>query len=137
MQQLRSLNDHKIRVQDKGSRCVLLSHEQFCEKVQHQINRCSFTLLNSDPVKIFEDKINTWIGKWISRKAIDKNLKRVIEPKNVKPGKTYGMIKTHKESNPARIIRSGSETAVENLPIFVENCPFPEVLKIDTSIQDT
>ena len=31
------------------------------------------------------------------------------------------MIKTHKKSNPARIITSGSGTAVENLSIFVEN----------------
>ena len=49
----------------------------------------------------------------------------------------YGMIKTHKESNPARIITSGSGTARENLPIFVEKCLFPEVLKIDTIIQET
>ena len=49
----------------------------------------------------------------------------------------YRMIKTHKESNPARIISSGSDTAVENLSIFVEKCLFPEVLKIDTRMQDT
>ena len=47
------------------------------------------------------------------------------------------MIKTHKESNPARIISSGSDTAVENLPNFVEKCLYPEVLKIDTRMQDT
>ena len=49
----------------------------------------------------------------------------------------YGLIKTPKESNPARIITSGSGTATENLSIFVEKCLFPEVLKIDTRIQDT
>ena len=42
------------------------------------------------------------------RKAIDKNQKRFIKPKDVKPGKIYGMIKTPKESNPERIIASGS-----------------------------
>ena len=31
------------------------------------------------------------------------------------------MTKTHKESNPARIITSGSITAMENLSIFVKN----------------
>ena len=137
LQELRSLNDHTIRVQDKGSRFVLLTNEQYCKKVQYQINRSSFTLLNSDPTKIFEDKINTWIEKWISQKAIDENWKRFTKPKYVKPGKMYGMIKTHKESNPARIITSGSGKAVENLSIFVEKCLFSEVLKIDTRMQDT
>ena len=32
----------------------------------------------------------------------------------------YRMIKTHKESNPARIITIGSGIAVENVSIFVE-----------------
>ena len=57
------------------------------------MNRSSFTLLNSDPTKIFEDKINIWIEKWISRKAIDENWKRFIKSKDVKPGKMYGTIK--------------------------------------------
>ena len=134
LQELRSLNGHTIRVQDKSSRFVLLANEQYCEKVQYQMNRSSFTLLNSDPTKIFEDKINTWIEKWISQKAIDENWKRFTKPKYVKPGKMYGMIKTHKESNPARIITSGSGTTVKNLPIFVEKCLFPKVLKKDTRI---
>ena len=136
MQELCSLNDDTIRVQDKGSRFVLLTNEQYCEKVQYQINRSSFILLNSDPTKISEDKINTWIEKWINRKAIDKNWKRFIKLKDIKPGKMYGMIKTHKENNPARIITSGSRTTVENLSIFVEKCLFLEVLKIDTRVRD-
>ena len=131
---MRSSNDHTTTVQDKGLRVILSTNELYCKKVQYQMNRSSFTLLNSDPTKIFEDKINTWIEKWISRKAIDENWKRFIKSKDVKPGKMYGMIQTHKESNPARIITSGSGTAVENLSIFVEKCLFPEVLKIDTRI---
>ena len=98
---MRSLNDHTIRVKYKDSKFVLLTNEKYWEKVQYQINRSSFTLLNSDPIKIFEDKINTWIEKWISHKAIDENCKRLIKQKDVKPGKMYGMIKNHKESNPA------------------------------------
>ena len=116
---MRSSNDHTTTVQDKGLRVILSTNELYCKKVQYQMNRSSFTLLNSDPTKIFEDKINTWIEKWISRKAIDENWKRFIKSKDVKPGKMYGMIQTHKESNPARIITSGSGTAVKNLSIFV------------------
>ena len=101
-----SLNDHTIRVQGKGSRFVLLTNEPYWEKFQYQINRSSFTLLNRDARKTFKDKVNLWIEKWISRKAIDKNQKRFIKPMDVKPGKIYGMIKTHKETNPERIITS-------------------------------
>ena len=53
----------KVTVQDKGSKFVSLSNEQHCEKVQYKINRSPFTLLNSDPAKTFEDRINTWIEK--------------------------------------------------------------------------
>ena len=120
LQELRSLNHHTIRVQDKGSKFVLLSNEQYCKKVQHQINRSSFTLLRRDFTKKFGNKINKWTEKWKSRKAIDEDWKRFMKLKDVKPGKMYRMIKTHKESNSLRIISSGSGTAVGNLFIFIE-----------------
>ena len=34
---------------------------------------------------------------------------------NARPGKNYGLIKTHKPNNPIRLITSGNGTAVENL----------------------
>ena len=49
----------------------------------------------------------------------------------------YGLIETHKADNPVRIITSGFGTAVENLLIFEEKCLFPEVMKIESRVQDT
>ena len=49
----------------------------------------------------------------------------------------YGLVKTHKVNNPVRVTTSGCGTAVENLSIFVERCLYPEVLKIESRIQDT
>ena len=49
----------------------------------------------------------------------------------------YGLIKTHKVNNPVRVITSGCRTSVENLSIFLEGCLYPEVLKIESRIQDT
>ena len=89
--------NHTIKVQDKSPRFVLLSNKQYCKKVQYQINRSSFTLLKRDSTKTFEDKINKWIEKWISRKAIDKDWKRFIKMKNVKPGKMYRMIDSQRK----------------------------------------
>ena len=57
--------------------------------------------------------------------------------RDAKPGKMYGMIKTHKTSNPARVITSGCGTAVENISIFVEKYLYKEVQHIDTQIKDT
>ena len=43
----------------------------------------------------------------------------IINP-DAKPGKNYGLIKTHKTNNPIRLITSGNGTAVENLSLFTE-----------------
>ena len=49
----------------------------------------------------------------------------------------YGLIKTHKENNPVRVITSGCGTAIEYLSIFVEKYLYKEVNKIDSRIKDT
>ena len=50
----------------------------------------------------------------------------------------YGKINTLKERDPARIVTSGSGTAVEKLSLFLflKKCLFPEVLKVDARLQD-
>ena len=80
--------------------------------------------------------MNLWIQKW-TEKVLDKRWSKFIEPSVVTPGKMYGLIKTDKADNPIRVITSRCETAVENLSIFVEKCLFPEVLKIESRVQDT
>ena len=49
----------------------------------------------------------------------------------------YGLIKTHKENNPARVITSGCRTAMAFLSIFVERYLYKEVDKINSRIKDT
>ena len=49
----------------------------------------------------------------------------------------HGNVKTHKESNPVRVIRSGCNTAVENLFIFVENALFQSASELPPRIKDT
>ena len=80
--------------------------------------------------------MNLWIQKW-TEKVLDKRWSKFIEPSVVTPGKMYGLIKTHKADSPIRVITSRCGTAVENLSIFVEKCLFPEVLKIESRVQDT
>ena len=49
----------------------------------------------------------------------------------------YGLIKTHKENKPVRVIISGCGTAIEHLSIFVEKYLYKEVYKMDSRIKDT
>ena len=107
------------RLQDKGSRFVVLDNQDYVEKIDYQLGRSSFEELDHDPSKLFSEKANLWIQKWTENKILDKSWSKIIEPSVVAPGKMYGSIKAHKVDNPVRVITSGRGTAVENLSIFV------------------
>ena len=49
----------------------------------------------------------------------------------------YGLVQTHKNNYPVRIITSGCNTAVENLSIFIEKVLYKEVERIPSRIKDT
>ena len=69
-----------------------------------------------------------WIEKWKRNGVLNYSWSRFIKPSKSTPGKMYGLVKTHKEGNPVRVITSGCGTAIENLSIFIEKCLFSEVL---------
>ena len=115
---MKSWNDKVIRVQDKGSRFVVLDTNSYIEKVEHQINRSSFDKLDADPSPKFKEKVNNWLEKWSD--IITNEWKEFIRPDNCNAGKMYGMVKTHKADNPVRVITSGCNTVVEKLSILVE-----------------
>ena len=48
----------------------------------------------------------------------------------------YGLVETHKEGNPVRVITNGCGTSIENLSIFVEKCLYSEVLNSECRVQD-
>ena len=81
LKEIKSWDDKVIRVQDKGSRFVVLSNG-YESKVQHQIERSSFTVTDIDYRKDFEEKVNSWISKWTSKGVVDNNWKRFITPTN-------------------------------------------------------
>ena len=121
---------HKVvRVQDKGSRFVILENEVYEEKIQQQIDRSSFKELKDYPSKLFQQKINNWIEKWYAKKVIDNSWKDFISCDSPSAGKMHGLVKTHKAS--------GCNTAVENLSIFVEKVLYKDVERIPSRIKDT
>ena len=134
---IKSWDDKVICVQDKGSRFVVLSNDDYESKVQHQIERSSFTETDIDYSKNFEEKGNSWISKWTSKGVIDNNWKRFITPTNSRPGKIYGLVKTHKVNNPVRVITSGCNTAVESLSIYIEHVLFELSEGMPSRIKDS
>ena len=137
---LKSIQNDYLRpyhLQDKGSRFVVLDNQDYVEKIEYQLGRSWLEELDHDPSNLFLEKVNLWIQKCTENKVLDKSWSKFIEPSFVAPGLMYGLVKTHKADNPVRVITSGCGTAVENLSIFVEKCLFPEVLKIESRVQDT
>ena len=54
LKEIKSWENKVIRVQDKGSHLVVLNTSDFVEKVEHQINRSSFSRLDEDPSPEFK-----------------------------------------------------------------------------------
>ena len=137
MKEIKSWDDKVIRAQDNGSQFVVLSNNDYESKVQHQIERSSFTETDIDYSKNFEEKVNSWITKWTSKGVVDNNWKRFITPTNSTPGKMYGLVKTHKVNNPVRLITSGCSTAIESLSIYIEHVLFELSEGMPSRIEDT
>ena len=133
--EMKSWDDKVIRVQDKGSRFVVLDTNSYIEKVEHQINRSSFDKLDADPSPKFKEKVNNWLEKWSD--IITNEWKEFIRPDNCNAGKMYGMVKTHKADNPVRVITSGCNTVVEKLSILVEKTLYSLSDGLNSKIKDT
>ena len=71
LKEIRSWNNQTVRVQDKGSRFVILDNNDYEQKIQTQIDRSSFNQLEEDPSKKFDMQINSWVLKWHRKKVLD------------------------------------------------------------------
>ena len=70
MNQLRSSNDIFVRLQDKGSRFVILDRQDYVDKVESNLNDGSFDVLPSDPSIIFTEVVKNWGEEWIKNSEI-------------------------------------------------------------------
>ena len=135
--QLRKSKDIVVRLQDKGSRFVILDRNDYIDKVESNLSVGSFDILSSDPSLSFYHTVKDWGDKWVEKGEITKPLVDCILNVNARPGKNYGLIKTHKPNNPIRLITSGNGTAVENLSLFTEYFLHPCVKKEPQILIDT
>ena len=66
------------RIQDKGSRFVILDNDDYIEKIDYQISRSSFSELNDDPSNDFEINVVMWIEKWKRNGVLNDPFSRFI-----------------------------------------------------------
>ena len=67
------------RIQDKGSRFVVLNSDNYIEKINHQFERSSFQQLHYNPSNKFCKKVTSWAKKWKQNKLLDNSWCRFIE----------------------------------------------------------
>ena len=75
---------------------MVISNDEYCKKVNKQIERGSFTQLPYDMTKSFENKVNDFLVKWEDLRVLDKKWASYIKSNYCKPGTMYGLIKTYK-----------------------------------------
>ena len=79
----RSWNNQTVRVQDKGSRFVMVDNNAYEQKIHAQINRSLFKQLEEDPSKNFDIQINNWFLKWHRKKVLNDKWKSYITPPTI------------------------------------------------------
>lgn len=89
------------RLQDKGSRLVLINSTEYNDKMfgQHN-NPLHYKVLKSDPSSKDLGVVEQWCSKWLQRDGISPEIASWIVNKKAKPGVAFGNIKTHKKNNP-------------------------------------
>ena len=135
---LRDVDGLTIKIQDKGSKFVVIDKEVYDAKMKEQLeNPLHYEKIDSDPSTEFVDVISQWGKKWLERGQISEEIAQWVTNKNAKPGKAFGTIKTHKEGNPLRLITSCCGTAIENLSAFTEFYLKPLAQGLPSFVKDT
>ena len=98
LHRLRTSKDIVVRLQDKGSRFVILDRTDYTDKVESNLNDGSFDLLPGDLSSSYYQMVKDWGVKWVSKGEITQPLLDYIINPDAKPGKNYGLSKTHKPS---------------------------------------
>ena len=138
LKELRNDSNVVIRIQDKGSRFVLIDGKEYEEKMFGQLNnQLHYKTLQSDPTSKHLASVDSWCSKWLGKGEISPEVAKWVLNKEAKPGVAFGNIKTHKAGNPLRLITSCCGTAIENLSAFTEFYLQPLARNLPSFIKDT
>ena len=114
-------SDKVIRIQDKGSRFVILSQNEYKDKMLGQLNNdLHYNKLNHDPTSGHFEKVKNGGRKWFSEGQISQEIATWVAILEPKQGVAFGNVKTHKEGNPLHLITSCCGMAIKTLSAFTE-----------------
>ena len=117
---------------------VTLDRNDYIDKVESYLSDGSFDILSYDPSLSYNRTVKDWGDKWVGIGEITQlPLLDCILNVNPRPGKNYGLIKTHEPNNPIRLITSGNGTAVEDFSLFTEYFLHPCEEKEPQTLTDT
>ena len=118
---LRSNKDISIRIQDKGSRFVILNSTDYVDKMDRYLkNNANFSKLDFDITETIMTKVDNWAKEWFLKGEINQTVVDFVCNVQAKPAKNYGLVKTHKPGQKLRVITAGTCSAVSNLSAFME-----------------
>lgn len=138
LKEFKTNHEIAIRLQDKGSRFVLIDLLDYEEKMLEQLNNpLHYKSLAADLSIESTNLVTDWSNKRLSRKQITPELAKWVVNQDAKPGTAFGNIKTHKEGYPLRLITSCRNTAIERISSFSEFYLKPLTEKLPSFIKDT
>ncbi|PFX13953.1 putative G-protein coupled receptor 133 [Stylophora pistillata] len=84
-------SDNVFRIQDKGSRLVIISQNEYQDKMLRQLNNdIHYTKLSQDPTIDHFDKVKIWGQKWFSEGQISQEIATWVANLEPKPGVAFG-----------------------------------------------
>ena len=79
LHRLRTSKDIAVRLQDKGSRFVILDRTDYIDKVESNLNDGSFDLLPADLSSSYYQMVRDWGVKWVNKGEIAQPLDYIIK----------------------------------------------------------
>ena len=89
---------------DKGNATVLMTREEYDNKIEELLTTDIYWILKRDPTAAQEAKIGRILRKYIKMKEISKELYNWLRPSGCQPPTIYGLPKVHNEGTPLRPI---------------------------------
>lgn len=138
IERLKNYDDIIITNADKGSKTVILNKADYNKKIHEILSDSSvYREIDHDNTNYIANKLITRIKFYKSKNYIDFAIYRQVYPDNYSIPNVYGLIKIHKETNPARIICPYHEYPLSKFAKYLSNIITPTIRKSEYSLKDS
>ena len=103
---LRRRSDIKILPADKGNTTVILSDEQYKDKINELLRDQAYVKDNKDPTAVKEKQIRKVVDEVYRGGGMSEGLARKFKPNHSLPPRLYGLPKIHKEGSHSDPLRA-------------------------------